>query len=47
MTAEQFAARHIGPDPDDERRMLETVGYGSIDELMDAETYEAYTKEGK
>ncbi|MDO3705668.1 aminomethyl-transferring glycine dehydrogenase [Micromonospora sp. C28SCA-DRY-2] len=33
---EQFAARHIGPDPDDERRMLETVGYGSIDELMDA-----------
>ncbi|MGK5740563.1 aminomethyl-transferring glycine dehydrogenase [Micromonospora sp. URMC 103] len=36
MTAEQFATRHIGPDPDDERRMLETVGYGSIDELMDA-----------
>ncbi|MGS2615843.1 aminomethyl-transferring glycine dehydrogenase [Micromonospora sp. LZ34] len=33
---EQFAARHIGPDPDDERRMLETVGYDSIDELMDA-----------
>ncbi|MFG3711593.1 aminomethyl-transferring glycine dehydrogenase [Micromonospora sp. NPDC047730] len=36
MTAEQFAARHIGPDPADERRMLEAVGYGSIDELMDA-----------
>ncbi|SCF12306.1 glycine dehydrogenase [Micromonospora viridifaciens] len=36
MTAEQFADRHIGPDPDAERRMLETVGYGSIDELMDA-----------
>ncbi|MGN9778957.1 aminomethyl-transferring glycine dehydrogenase [Micromonospora sp. H33] len=36
MTAEQFAARHIGPDADDERRMLEAVGYGSIDELMDA-----------
>ncbi|WP_422733476.1 aminomethyl-transferring glycine dehydrogenase [Micromonospora sp. WMMD558] len=36
MTAEQFAARHIGPDPDDERRMLEVVGYGSVDELMDA-----------
>ncbi|MEW2382141.1 aminomethyl-transferring glycine dehydrogenase [Micromonospora sp. NPDC047707] len=36
MTAEQFAARHIGPDPDDERRMLEAVGYGSVDELMDA-----------
>ncbi|MFG3706621.1 aminomethyl-transferring glycine dehydrogenase [Micromonospora sp. NPDC047670] len=36
MTAEQFAARHIGPEPADERRMLEAVGYGSIDELMDA-----------
>ncbi|MFC3502971.1 aminomethyl-transferring glycine dehydrogenase [Micromonospora krabiensis] len=36
MTTEQFATRHIGPGPDDERRMLEAVGYGSIDELMDA-----------
>ena len=36
MTAEQFADRHIGPGPGDERRMLETVGYSSIDELMDA-----------
>ena len=36
MTTEQFADRHIGPDPDDERRMLETVGYSSVDELMDA-----------
>ncbi|TDC29696.1 aminomethyl-transferring glycine dehydrogenase [Micromonospora sp. KC213] len=36
MTVEQFADRHIGPDPADERRMLEAVGYGSIDELMDA-----------
>ncbi|HEY0699480.1 MAG TPA: aminomethyl-transferring glycine dehydrogenase [Micromonospora sp.] len=36
MTAEQFAARHIGPDPAAQRRMLETVGYGSIEELMDA-----------
>ncbi|MFR9775108.1 aminomethyl-transferring glycine dehydrogenase [Micromonospora sp. MS34] len=36
MTAEQFADRHIGPGPDDERRMLEAVGYSSIDELMDA-----------
>ena len=31
-----FARRHIGPDPDDQRRMLDTIGYGSIDELMDA-----------
>ncbi|WP_410809214.1 aminomethyl-transferring glycine dehydrogenase [Micromonospora sp. 067-2] len=36
MTAEQFATRHIGPGLDDERRMLEVVGHGSIDELMDA-----------
>ncbi|MEJ3749850.1 aminomethyl-transferring glycine dehydrogenase [Actinomycetes bacterium KLBMP 9797] len=31
-----FAGRHIGPSPDEQRRMLETVGYGSLDELMDA-----------
>ncbi|MEU8336688.1 aminomethyl-transferring glycine dehydrogenase [Micromonospora tulbaghiae] len=36
MTAEQFADRHIGPGRDDERRMLDTVGYSSVDELMDA-----------
>ncbi|MEV5632152.1 aminomethyl-transferring glycine dehydrogenase [Micromonospora tulbaghiae] len=36
MTAEQFADRHIGPGPADERRMLDTVGYSSVDELMDA-----------
>ncbi|MEU1753473.1 aminomethyl-transferring glycine dehydrogenase [Micromonospora matsumotoense] len=36
MTVEQFAGRHIGPGPDDERRMLQVVGHGSIDELMDA-----------
>ncbi|MDG4831035.1 aminomethyl-transferring glycine dehydrogenase [Solwaraspora sp. WMMD1047] len=36
MTAEQFADRHIGPDPAAQRRMLEAVGYGSVDELMDA-----------
>ena len=31
-----FAARHIGPSPDEQRRMLEMVGYGSVEELMDA-----------
>ena len=31
-----FAARHIGSSAADQRRMLETVGYGSLDELMDA-----------
>jgi glycine dehydrogenase len=31
-----FASRHIGPSPDEQRRMLDTVGYGSVEELMDA-----------
>ncbi|GIF62971.1 glycine dehydrogenase (decarboxylating) [Asanoa ishikariensis] len=31
-----FADRHIGPDRDSERRMLDQVGYGTVDELMDA-----------
>ena len=31
-----FAARHIGPSAAEQRRMLEAVGYGSLDELMDA-----------
>ena len=31
-----FASRHIGPDPDEQARMLKAVGYGSLDELMDA-----------
>ncbi|GAA1851355.1 aminomethyl-transferring glycine dehydrogenase [Asanoa iriomotensis] len=35
MTA-SFADRHIGPDRDSERRMLDQVGYGSVDDLMDA-----------
>jgi glycine dehydrogenase len=36
-----FARRHIGPDPDALARMLATVGYGSVDELMDAAIPEA------
>jgi glycine dehydrogenase len=36
MTAPPFADRHIGPDPDAENRMLHTVGYTSVTELMDA-----------
>jgi glycine dehydrogenase len=31
-----FAGRHIGPSPDEQRRMLDAVGYGSVEELMDA-----------
>ena len=30
-----FVARHIGPSPDQQRRMLEVVGVGSLEELMD------------
>jgi glycine dehydrogenase len=31
-----FARRHIGASPDEQRRMLDAIGYGSLDELMDA-----------
>ena len=31
-----FAARHIGPRADDVREMLETLGYDSLDALIDA-----------
>ena len=30
-----FASRHIGPSPDEQARMLETVGYDSVEALMD------------
>jgi glycine dehydrogenase len=30
-----FTDRHIGPDPDDVKRMLETVGYPTLDALID------------
>jgi glycine dehydrogenase len=36
MTDASFATRHIGPSPEDVAAMLKTVGYGSVDELMDA-----------
>jgi glycine dehydrogenase len=32
----EFAARHIGPSEDDQRAMLATLGYASLDELMTA-----------
>ena len=31
-----FASRHIGPDPDEQTHMLKTIGYASLDALMDA-----------
>ncbi|QSB12605.1 aminomethyl-transferring glycine dehydrogenase [Natronosporangium hydrolyticum] len=36
MTGLSFANRHIGPDAAAQRRMLEAIGYGSVEELMDA-----------
>ena len=36
MTVEQFVNRHLGPDTAAHARMLEAVGYGSVEELMDA-----------
>jgi glycine dehydrogenase len=32
----EFAARHIGPSEDDQRAMLATLGYASLDELLAA-----------
>lgn len=34
--AAPFVERHVGLRPDDEARMLAAVGYGSLEELMDA-----------
>src|SRR6185369_5814788 len=42
-----FAARHIGPSPADVARMLDQVGYGSIDELMDAAIPESIRWHGR
>ncbi|MEY2571498.1 MAG: glycine dehydrogenase, partial [Acidimicrobiaceae bacterium] len=36
-----FTDRHIGPSPDDQAKMLATVGYGSLDELTAAAVPEA------
>src|SRR5207237_526867 len=34
--ADRFARRHIGPNADDVRRMLDEVGFNNLDELIDA-----------
>src|SRR5688572_4226185 len=33
---DSFIGRHIGPSPDDVRSMLSTLGFGTIDEFIDA-----------
>jgi glycine dehydrogenase len=35
-SAVPFAPRHIGPDADEQGKMLAAVGFGSLDELVDA-----------
>jgi glycine dehydrogenase len=42
-----FARRHIGPDPDAQRRMLKAIGYESVDDLMDAAVPAAIRSPGK
>jgi len=42
-----FAARHIGPSPDHVAAMLDTVGYGSVDELMDVAIPESIRWHGR
>jgi len=37
-----FAVRHIGPTSNDQRAMLATLGYGSLDDLLDAALPERY-----
>ena len=32
----EFARRHIGPSPDEQRQMLSAVGYSALDELTEA-----------
>lgn len=32
---EQFASRHVGPDADEQTRMLEALELASLDELLD------------
>jgi len=38
---DRFVQRHIGPRPDDIAEMLELIGYGSLDALMDTAVPEA------
>jgi glycine dehydrogenase len=46
LTGVPFARRHIGPDADDQRRMLETVGYSSVEELLTAALPESIRDSG-
>src|SRR6185369_1478010 len=40
-TPDTFASRHIGPNADDVRAMLDTLGHASLDQFIDAVVPEA------
>jgi glycine dehydrogenase len=44
--AQPFSHRHIGPGPEDRARMLEVLGFGSIEELMDAAVPDGIRSDG-
>jgi glycine dehydrogenase len=46
-TGESFERRHIGPGLAAQRKMLETVGYASVEELMDAAVPESIRWHGR
>ncbi|GAA2547611.1 glycine dehydrogenase [Neomicrococcus aestuarii] len=43
---QDFSARHIGPREDDVKRMLEVVGYSTLDELVDTAVPQGIRMEG-
>jgi len=36
QTDQEFVARHVGPRPDEVEEMLQSIGYASLDDLIDA-----------
>jgi glycine cleavage system P protein (glycine dehydrogenase) len=46
LVPDSFAARHIGPADDEVKEMVGTLGYGSLDELIDATVPSAIRMQG-
>ena len=46
LTPDQFANRHIGPDADEARAMLEVIGHESLEGFMDTVVPEAIRAPG-
>ena len=47
LVPDSFAARHIGPADDEVKEMVGTLGYGSLDELIDATVPSAIRMRGR